>query len=915
MPLSTGTRLGLYEIVGALGAGGMGEVYRARDTKLGRTVAVKVLPEALASDPDRIARFEREAKVLASLNHSHIAALHGLEEDGGRHFLVMELVEGETLAERLQRGPVKVEDALKIAHQMAEALEAAHEKGIVHRDLKPANVKITPDEQVKVLDFGLARAVDPYGSGGSSGSGGQDRLTHSPTLSMMATQAGIILGTAAYMSPEQAQGLPADQRSDVFSFGSVLYEMLTGRQVFQGDTAAALLASVLVREPDSNALPPNLNPRLYELLARCLDKNPKRRWQAVGDLRAEIETIAASPRAMPVAAAPGAATRHPLWKLALAALAGALVAAALTGISVWTLKPSPAPTVTRFVLALPEGRQFTSLNRHLLAISPDGTQVVYVANQSLYLRSMSENESRTIVGNQEVGGMGFPAFSPDGRSIAFFSGPDQTLKRIAVSGGAAVTICPVDNLTGVTWVADQIVFGSLGKGVMRVPANGGKPEPIVSVASDEIAHGPQLLPGGQTVLFTLSTASSSSADRWNTAQVVVQSLKSNARKTVIEGGSEARYLTTGHIVYALGGVLFAVPFDVRRLEVTGGPVPVVEGVRRATGGAGFAQYAVSDTGSLVYIPGPVSTSAAQSDLAMADRKGGVEPLKLPAGIYQYPRISPDGKQVAYQADDANEAAVWIYALSGTVSPRRLTFGGNNRFPIWSPDGQRVAFQSDREGDAGIFWQRADGNGAAERLTKPDKGVSHVPESWSPKGDPILVGVTTGSDVTLWTLSTQDKKMARFGDIRSAFPINSAFSPDGRWIAYSSSDTGQVVEIYVQPFPGTGAKYQVSRSQRSHHPFWSRDGKELLYVPGPGAPFSVVTVATQPSFTFGTPGEAPKSGLGEGGPAARRNFDITPDGKIVGVIIAGQTRSGAPAAQQIHVVLNWFEELKARIPAK
>ncbi len=436
MPLANGSRLGLYDIIAPLGVGGMGEVYRAKDTKLGRSVAVKVLPDAFLADPDRVPRFEREAKVLAALNHPNIAALYGMEEAEGRHFLVMELVEGETLAERLQRGRLEVEDALRIAVHIADALEAAHEQGIVHRDLKPANVKITPDDKVKVLDFGLAKAMETAPAAGN--------LTTSPTLSMMATQAGLILGTAAYMSPEQAKGFRADHRSDIFSFGAVLYEMLTGRQSFHGDTAPEILASVLVRDPDLAALPPNLNPRLIDLLKRCLEKSPKRRWQAIGDVRAEFEAIAPAPRTMP-AAAEIVAPAKPLWRRAIPVVATALVASALTGAAVWRLRSPRPPSITRFSIALPEDQRWTNTGRRMVDLSPDGTQIVYVANARLYLRTMADLEARPISGTEALSGVTQPTFSPDGRSIAFYSNAERALKRIPVSGGAAVAICPAEN--------------------------------------------------------------------------------------------------------------------------------------------------------------------------------------------------------------------------------------------------------------------------------------------------------------------------------------------------------------------------------------------------------------------------------------------------------------------------------------
>jgi len=899
-----GTTLAHYRIDSLLGAGGMGEVYRAHDTKLGRAVAVKVLPDAFAYDPDRVARFEREAKVLASLNHPHIAALYGMEESGGRHFLVMELVEGETLAERLRRGAIAVDEALKVAHQIVDALEAAHEKGIVHRDLKPANVKITPEEKVKVLDFGLAKAMEPASQGS-----GHSALTHSPTLSMAATQAGMILGTAAYMSPEQAQGLTADARSDVFSFGVVLFEMLTGRQPFFGDTAAAILASVIVREADLGALPPDLNPRLRELLGRCLEKNPKRRWQAVGDLRAEVEAVRAAPHSS-LTVATVVAPPLPLWKRAIPVAAASLLTAAITSGVWWSFRPSPAPPpVTRFPFTLGEGQQFSFVNRQLIDISPDGTQIVYAVNRQLYLRSMSELEARAIPGTETGAGVANPVFSPDGRSIAFWSIADQTLKKIAVSGGAAVTICRADSLFGMSWGADGILFGQGTKGILRVSANGGKPEVIVSVKSDEAAHGPQVLPGGQVVLFTLATANTSSAG-WDKARIVVQSLKSGERKTLIEGGSDARYLPTGHIVYALGGVVFAVPFDLPRLEVTKGPVPVVEGVRRSGGFTGSAQFAVSRTGSLVFIPGPAGTSSGQLGLGLTDLKGISEPLRVSPGTYTSPRMSPDGKNVAFGTDEGKEANISIYDLVGTNLPRRLTFGGRNRFPIWSADGQRVTFQSDFQGDLAIFWQRADGAGIAERLTKPEQGTSHVPDSWSPDGKTLLLDVVKGSSTSLWAFTLQDPKAVPFGNVQALQPTNAVFSPNGRWVAYTSNEGGTST-VYVQPFPATGAKYQLPTS---HHAVWAPDGKSLFYVPNTGG-LAVVSVTTLPTFTFGNPSSVPR-GFATAASADVRNHDITPDGqRFIGTTNAGQGPPGASSAPQIHVVLNWFEELKTQVPVK
>ncbi len=529
MVLSAGTRLGPYEIIAPLGAGGMGEVYRARDTKLGRAVAIKVILEQFAADEERVGRFEREAKMLAALNHPRIASLFGMEHVDGQHFLVMELIEGETLEDRLRRGPMPIEEALPIALQIAEALEAAHEKGVVHRDLKPANVKITPDGQVKVLDFGLAKVMENDSTAGVT--------ANSPTLSMMATQAGLILGTAAYMSPEQAKGFPADHRSDIFSFGTLLFEMVTGRQPFRGDTAPDVLASVLVREPDLESLPPNLNPRLHDLLRRCLEKTPKRRWQAIGDVRAEVETITANPHGEPAIVPVSAATR-PLWRRAIPVVATAIVASAVTALGVWTASRPTPQTTARFTMALGTEQEFTNAGRQVVAISPDGTQIVYVANQRLYLRHISALEARPIPGTEANGAPLNPVFSPDGHVIVFWSSADQTLKRIAVTGGTAVTLCAATRPYGVSWDHDVILVGQGSKGILRVPENGGTPELIISVKADEQAYGPELLPDGQTVIFTLATGTA--AEKWDKAKIVAQSLKTGERRVIIDGGSDAR---------------------------------------------------------------------------------------------------------------------------------------------------------------------------------------------------------------------------------------------------------------------------------------------------------------------------------------------------------------------------------------
>jgi eukaryotic-like serine/threonine-protein kinase len=914
MALAAGARLGPYEILSALGAGGMGEVYRARDAKLNRDVALKVLPEIFALDPDRLARFKREAQVLASLNHPNIAAIYGFEESNPSpgsgqatvQALVLELVEGPTLADRLAHGPVPADEALPIARQIAEALEAAHEQGIIHRDLKPANIKLRPDGTVKVLDFGLAKALEPAVFGRD--------VTASPTITSPAmTEMGTILGTAAYMSPEQAKGRQADKRSDVWAFGAVLYEMLSGHRAFKGDGVSDTIAAVLRQDVDWATLPASTPAPVRRLMARCLDRDVRQRLRDIGEARIVLDDPYATAKGDPPSVPTLAPPQH-VWRRAIPVALVAIVAGAFAGTAAWYFsRRSPTPlAVTRLSFALPEGQAFSGVAglRHLIAMSPDGVHVVYGAPAPLYLRSMSQLDAKAIQGSDGYEVVTEPVFSPDGRSVAFFAAADQTLKKIAVGGGAAVTICPADNPFGMNWGPDGIVFGQGGKGILRVSPNGGVPEVLVRVKEGEEADGPQLLPGGQHVLFTLATGTA--IDRWDKARVVVQSVASGERKTLIDGGSDARYAPTGHIVYALGGRVFAVAFDVQRLEVKSGPVPMVEGVRRAAGGVtGAAQFSFSSTGSLIYIPGPVSPSPALLDVALTDRSGGVERLKLPPGPYLMPRMSPDGKRIAFGTDDGKEAIVWIYDMSGTTARRRLTFGGNNRYPIWSSDSKRVVFQSDRDQDLAIFWQSADG-GAAQRLTRPNQGESHAPESWSPKEDTLLFSVRKGSDESLSTLSLPDGKVTPFGDVHSSTLTGALLSPDGRWVAYTGGEQ-DTATIYVQPFPATGAKYQLlaKAGDNPHMVLWSRDGKELFYDPRAGG-FEAVSVTTEPAFAFGNPVAVPQP-FQLGPRSARRTYDMTPGGKFLGLIPTGQTEFLTPIAPVIQVVMNWFDELRARVP--
>jgi serine/threonine protein kinase/Tol biopolymer transport system component len=933
MTLAAGTRLGVYEVIAPLGTGGMGEVYRARDTRLKRDVALKILPASLASDPERLARFQREAEVLASLDHPHIGAIYGLEESNGTTALVLQLVEGDTLADRIVRGQLPLDEALPIARQIAEALEAAHEQGVIHRDLKPANVKITPDGVVKVLDFGLAKLIEP-GSGirpstiaravpskvEGQDSGSEIPLqSQSPTITTPALMTGVgtLLGTAAYMSPEQAKGRPADKRSDVWAFGCVLYEMLTGRRAFEGEDVADTLAAVLRGEPDWNALPARTPTAIGLLLRRCLERDRKRR---AGDMAAALLVIGERDLIGPDSGRTIVESRLPLWRRTLPVTLASLVVAAVTSFIWWNLTPPVRPLgVTRFAFALPEGDALTDPQLASIAISPDGTQIAYVANRRLYLRPMAEGAPRPIPGTDHTSEqLGYPMFSPDGESIAFWSGTagGGVLKRIAVSGGAPVTICQTGRFYGATWGPDGIVFGEPNVGIMRVSSNGGKPELIVSIKDDEVVQRPSLLPGGEAVLFTVVGGAAGGQpnvfNAWADARIVAQSLRSGDRKILVEGGNDARYLPTGHILYALGGVVFAVPVNPQKLEVTGGAVPVLEGVMRtaiATLATGSVQLGVSTTGSLAYLAGQASTfPEARSSLALVERSGTTTLLKLPPGFYERPRVSPDARQVAYSTDDGMSSIVWIYDLSGARAPRQLTFEGKrNRFPVWSPDGQFIAFQSDSEGDAAIFTQRSDGSSRPQRLTKPDSEMEHAPESWSRDGKQLLFTGLKKSDNSLWVLSLEGGNVSSFADVHSPRLISPSFSPDGKWVVYTETTEGSSQSL-MQPFPPTGAKYLIGVGSR---PQWSADGKEIFLMLTPRS-FSV-SVTMQPSVSVGNPVALPFNVYGGRGPGFGRDTDVMPDGRRFVTVVPSTTSEPAAPRNEIEVVLNWFEELKRLVP--
>ncbi len=900
MVVQPGALLGRYQIEALIGRGGMGEVYRARDTRLRRDVAVKVLPAAFTADSERMARFEREAHLLASLNHPHIATIHGLEEADSVRALVMELVEGPTLSERLQQGAMPLEEALAIARQMTEAIEYAHERGIVHRDLKPSNVKLTSEGAVKVLDFGLAKALEeaPPAEQGAS---------ESPTLSARATRAGVILGTAAYMSPEQAKGKAADRRSDVWSFGVVLYEMLSGRQAFSGETASEILAAVLKTEPEWSALPASVPARVGRILRRCLEKDLRRRVQAIGEVRIVIENALAGAPEETVAVLPAAA----LWRRALPwLLAAALPLAFLLGLwAAWR----PAPQQESQHLSVELGADASLLTDYgpAAVLSPDGSVLAFVAREAagdtpqLYVRRLDQLEAAPVAGTE---GARDPFFSPDGEWIAFFAG--GKLKKVAATGGAAVTLCDAMENRGGSWSEDgNILFVPTWQtGLWRVSSAGGAAEALTTpdTAAGENTHRwPQALPGGEAVLFTAHRAGLNFED----ANLVVQRLPDGPRKIVQRSGYYGRYLPSGHLVYMHEGTLFAAPFDLDRLETTGPPAPALEGVAAAAQGG--AQLAFSSRGTLAFVPGP--SGGAKVPLQWMDAEGNLTPLRAVAADYQFIRFSPDGHRLAMSIGQGGQVDLWVYEW-GRSTMSRLTFGAREDIPVWTPDGERIAFASRRADKAieNLYWQRADGTGEAERLTESPN--SQFPTSWHPSGRFLAfyeVHSQTGSDILI--LPLEGDEISGWKPGKPSVFLNTpfaefwpAFSPDGRWLAYFSNESG-MPEVYVRPFPGPGGKWQVS-SGGGQSPVWSRNGKELFYWSGDR--IWVASYAVQgDSFRTDKPRAWSPGRVSRG--AGFPWFDVHPDGKRFAVPKAAEETE--VRRDKVVFITNFFDELRRIAP--
>ena len=924
MALAAGTRLGSYEIVAALGAGGMGEVYRAHDTKLGRDVAVKVLPEHLLDDPERIARFQREAQLLAALNHPHIAAIYGLEDAGSTRFIVMELIEGESLDQRLRPGRpsatshkppagLPISDALGIARQIVDALEAAHDKGIVHRDLKPANIMLTADGSVKVLDFGLAK----HDTTGTSLSGERDALTHSPTLTFAATQAGVILGTAPYMSPEQARGRPADKRSDVWAFGCVLYEMLAGKRAFEGDDATEIIAAVVRAEPDWNALPADATPAVRKLLKRCLEKDRKVRipdLSVVRFLMADADSVSMADGAGVLA--PMVSTR----RMTIAAL-GAVAGAALAALIMWALlRPAPPPRLqlARFALTMPAAYPIgLGGPDRAIVMSPDGARIFSISGTTfggggqLMVREIDRLEAVPVRGLSNARA---PFISPDSRWIGFFEAGE--LKRVPISGGPPILICRVTGGTrGSSWgTDDSIVFATndASTGLFTVPAAGGEPRLLTKpdTARGEVDHFfPTILPNARAVLFTVIRAGS-----LDSAEIAVLDLSTGQRKTVIRGGAHAEYVqvparsgTAGYVLYAAGGALRAIRFDAARLEPEGEPVVVADLVR--TEATGAAQFSVSRGGTLAYAVGGPTRLLSRS-LVWVNRRGEEQPIEVPPRAFTSPRISPDGTRVALAITD-QEQDIWVLDLRH-LALSRLTFGSSiEQNPVWMPDGKRILFSSSQGGIPNVFGQPADHTGAMEQLTRSQAIV--IPYSVSADGKSVVVTASGSTDIGIVRFDRPNETELLVEGPGSQ--INAEISPDGRWLAYQSAESGQY-HIYVRPFPNVnGGRWQITTEHEGVRPLWARSGRELFYVAGSDLDRAVMTVPVHATrgFEYGKPTQlfAGRYSMAQPG----RMFDVSPDGQRFLMIKEAQSPDPNAIPPSAVVVLNWLEELRAHTSTK
>jgi serine/threonine protein kinase/Tol biopolymer transport system component len=871
-----GKTLGHYRVGEQLGRGGMGEVYVADDLNLNRKVALKFLPVAFSADPERMARFEREDKLLASLNHPNIAAIHGLEQAEGKRFLVLELVEGETLAQRLSKGVLPVEEALGVCRQIADALEAAHEKGVIHRDLKPANVMITEGDKVKILDFGLAKALSDETQSVDS--------SQSPTLTEAMTRPGVILGTAAYMSPEQAKGKSVDKRADIWAFGCILYECLTGKRAFEGETVTETLASVLTKEPECEKVPA----KVQLLLHRCLQKDPKKRLRDIGDACQLLE-VKPEPR-----------QAKQTWLCIAWSVAAVLaVALGLAAWSPWRASPSSGKPLMQLYADLGSSMPLATLFGPDVIISPDGNRLVFVSGTRLFTRRLDQPKAAELAGTE--GGMA-PFFSPDSRWIAFFAG--RNLKKISVEGGAAVPLCDATALRGGSWGEDGDIIAAITTtgSLSRIPSAGGVPAPVTELAPGEATHRwPQILPGGRAVLFTASNSISS----FDNANIEVMSFKDRRRKTLQHGGTYGRYLPSGHLVYVSKSTLFAVPFDLDKLEVYGSPAPVLQ---VASTQFGAAQFDFSQNGTLIYRIGGATGGLRM--LCWLDSAGKMQPLPAKSNLFMQPRLSPNGRLLLLTITSGSGSDIYTYDYQRDILTRLTNGSGGFIFPVWSPDGRFVAFG----GGEGLLWTRADGAGKPQPLTASNS--AQLPFSFSPDGKRLAFQqYNPASPIEIFTVAVENRNghlQAGKPEIYMQTPTGAllpAFSPDGRWIAYMSSESGER-QIYVCAFPNKGDRYQVS-SNGGMLAVWSPNGRELFYVTEDQRIMVVTYTVKENSFVPDKPHLWTETRIAN--TSVFQNFDITPDGKRLVVLMPAEGAEEQKAQNHVTFLLNFFDELRRRVP--
>ena len=868
----------------------MGEVYRATDTNLRRAVAIKVLPPSVSSDPDRLARFHREAQMLAALNHAHIAQVHGLESTGGITAIAMELVEGSTVADRISSGAIPVNEAVTLARQIAQALEAAHDQGIIHRDLKPANIKITPDGIVKVLDFGLAKVLEPVSM--------ESAVGHVPTVTSSAmTLEGTVLGTAAYMSPEQARGLPLDKRSDIWAFGCVLFEMLAGRRAFAGATASDTIAAVLEREPDWSALPFTAMP-ITGILRRCLEKDRNRRLRDIGDVRQWLDETTTQVPSL------GSSARSPRrgWWITSAAVLGVVIGGLAVALLPRFSDRVGPQVISRFQLTPSQADSFVAdIFGSNVAISPDGSRIVYTASRNgvpqLVLHHLDRFDAIPLAGTE---GATYPFFSADGKQIGYAT--LEAIKRLPAEGGAVVTVCSTDaGFRGATWAADgTIVFArDAGAGLLRVPESGGTPQRIAgpdTTRGEENYSQPAVIPNSDVVLYTVNLNDGHT-------RVAARRLSGGEATIVAESGGGAQYVPPGYVVFGQDDRLMAVRFDLAALKASGAPTLAQENAfTKITDGV--ANLSVAADGTAVFVSGRNTGSLRRP--IWVDRLGVqvARAVEQPLVGARNPRLSPDGRRLAMTVGTSGHADIWVYDLAGATQPQRLTFQNHNTFPVWSADGKRIFFLSVTSSGGRMLSIPSDGSALQpERVTTPGDKTG-IPEESSPDGASLLFRM--GED--LWLLSLSDRKARPWFETPSFNEQGGRFSPSGKWVVFSSDQTGRM-EIFVRPFPGPGAPIGVS-SDGGHDAVWSRDGREILYENG-GKLMSSRVISEAPELRF----EAPRK-LFEGGFAhddtdpGLRFFDSASDGRLLMIEAASASN---PAS--LVVVQHWAQELNRLLPAK